>query len=54
MALCFLSFVKQISSSLEKTSMGFLGGPVLKTLPAKAGDMGSIPGPGGSHVLLVN
>ena len=34
--------------------MGFLGGPVLKTLPAKAGDMGSIPGPGGSHVLLVN
>lgn len=28
----------------------FSGGPVLKNLPAIAGDMGSIPGPGRSHV----
>ena len=29
--------------------MGFLGGPVVKTLPANAGDTGSIPGPGRFH-----
>ena len=28
----------------------FLGGPVVKNLPANAGDMGSIPGPGRSHM----
>ena len=30
---------------------GFPGGPVVKNLPADAGDMGSIPGPGILHVL---
>ena len=29
---------------------GFSGGPVVKDPPAKAGDMGSIPGPGRSRV----
>ena len=28
----------------------FSGGPVLKNLPASAGDVGSLPGPGRSHV----
>ena len=29
----------------------FPGGPVVKDLPAKAGDTGSIPSPGGFHML---
>ena len=28
----------------------FAGGPVVKNSPANAGDMGSIPGPGRSHM----
>ena len=28
----------------------FPGGPVVKNLPANAGDMGLIPGPGRSHM----
>ena len=31
--------------------MGFPGGAVVKNPPANAGDTGSIPGPGGSHML---
>ena len=30
--------------------MGFPGGTVVENLPASAGDAGSGPGPGGSHV----
>ena len=30
--------------------MGFPGGAVVGSLPANAGDMGSSPGPGGSHM----
>ena len=33
---------------------GFPGGSVVRNLPANAGDMGSIPGPGGSHVSWSN
>ena len=29
---------------------GFAGSPVVEGLPCSAGDMGLIPGPGGSHV----
>ena len=29
---------------------GFLGGPVVKSLPANAGDMGLIPAPGRSYM----
>jgi len=29
--------------------MGFLGGSVVKNLPANSGDVGSIPGSGRSH-----
>ena len=31
--------------------MGFPGGAVVKCLPSSAGDMGSSPGPGRSHML---
>ena len=38
-----------------KNSMrDFLGGAVVKNLPASAGDMGSIPCPGGSHMRRSN
>ena len=33
---------------------GFLGGAVVKNPPANAGDMGSSPGPGRSHVPQSN
>ena len=33
---------------------GFPGGAVVKNLPANAGDMGSSPGPGRSHMLQSN
>ena len=32
----------------------FHGGPVVKILPANAGDIGSIPGPGIFHMLQGN
>ena len=32
----------------------FPGGAVVKSLPANSGDMGSIPGPGRSHILWSN
>ena len=34
--------------------LDFLGGAVVKNLPANAGDTGSSPGPGRSHVLQSN
>ena len=33
---------------------GFPGGAVVESLPADAGDMGSSPGLGGSHMLRSN
>ena len=33
-----------------KNMGGFAGGSVVKNLPANAGDMGSSPGPGSSHM----
>ena len=38
---------------LRKT-VGFPGGTVIKNLPANAGDTGSIPGPGRSHMPRSN
>ena len=35
-------------------SEGFPGGAVVKNLPANAGDTGSSPGPGWSHMLQSN
>ena len=34
----------------RKLIWDFLGGPVVESLPANAGDPGSIPGPGRSHI----
>ena len=43
------------NSSLSKRDLrDFLGGPVTENLPVNAGDMGSIPGLGGSHMSLDN
>ena len=39
---------------LKNTSRDFPGGSVVKNPPANAGDPGSIPGPGGSHMSLSN
>ena len=36
------------------TTRDFPGGAVVKNLPANAGDTGSSPGPGGSHMLQSN
>ena len=39
---------------IELRDMGFPGGAVVKNPPANAGDTGSSPGPGRSHVLRSN
>ena len=38
----------------KSSSKGFPGGAVVKNLPANAGDTGSSPGPGRSHMLWSN
>ena len=40
--------------SLKKAYEGFPGGTVVENLPANAGDTGSSPGPGRSHMLWSN
>ena len=40
--------------TMKRTLGDFLGDPAVKNPPANAGDMGSIPGPGGSHMLWNN
>ena len=39
---------------IQTTMRGFPGGPVVKNLPASAGDTGSSPGPGRSHMPRSN
>ena len=39
---------------LKKEALGFPGGAVVGSLPANAGDTGSSPGPGGSHMPRSN
>ena len=39
---------------LRTNEAGFLGGAVVKNPPANAGDMGSSPGPGRSHMSQSN
>ena len=36
---------------IKKCVLGFPGGAVVESTPANAGDMGSGPGPGRSHML---
>ena len=38
----------------QKTKEDFPGGPVDRSLPANAGDLCSVPGPGRSHMLCSN
>ena len=40
--------------SLKNSIQGFPGGAVVKNPPANAGDMGSSPGPGRSHMPRSN
>ena len=42
-----------LNKNLKDTG-GFPGDSVVKNLPANAGDTGSIPGPGKSHMLWGN
>ena len=44
----------QPRSKVKNTVRDFAGGPVVKNPPANAGDMGSTPGLGGSHVPWSN
>ena len=39
-----------VKLEINNRSLGFPGGSVVKNLPANAGDVGSIPDPGRSHV----
>ena len=39
---------------IKNLQWDFPGGTVVKNPPAKAGDMGSSPGPGGSHMRQSN
>ena len=45
---------KHLKHHLEKTLGGFPGGAVVGSLPANAGDTGSSPGLGRSHVPRSN
>ena len=44
----------KIINLIKNNFFGFPGGTVVRNLPANAGDMGSIPGPGRSHVPQSN
>ena len=48
----FFKIVNETSSKLKQE--GFPGGAVVKNPPADAGDMGSIPGLGRSHMPRSN
>ena len=41
---------KQVTAGLRSHLPDFPGGPVVGSLPANAGDMGSISAPGGFHM----
>ena len=43
-----------MSESIKITYLGFPGGAVVENLPANAGDTGSRPGLGGSHMPRSN
>ena len=47
---CFEFYEASPDCSLKVTIQGFPGGAVVESLPAGAGDMGSSPGLGGSHM----
>ena len=50
MSLGQIKGIAALGRSKHKTVQDFLGSPVVKNLPANAGDTGLIPGPGRSHM----
>ena len=49
------SFMRHLAQPyLKHGDLDFPGGTVVKNLPANAGDTGSSPGPGRSHMLQSN
>ena len=49
-----LAEIKHKQKILKASREGFPGGSVVKKLPANAGNRGSIPGPGRSHMPWSN
>ena len=45
---------KWLKNTLKNSAWDFPGGAVVRKLPANAGDTGSIPGPGRSHMPRSN
>ena len=45
---------RTVKRNTERDEEGFTGGSVVKNLPASAGDVGLIPGPGRRHMLWSN
>ena len=43
-----------LHGGIQRETQDFPGGAVVKNPPANAGDTGSIPGPGRSHMLWSN
>ena len=54
MSLCHLVWNLKLPHHLKEISEGFPGGTVLKNPPANAGDTGSSPDPGRSHMPRSN
>ena len=51
--ICITCNLNKLPSRIDKLQ-GFPGGAVVESLPANAGDTGSSPGLGGSHMLRSN
>ena len=49
-----MSLFKNKKGKFYRSNQGFPGGAVVKNPPASAGDMGSSPGPGRSHMPRSN
>ena len=47
-------YIRQMLTAIKEEIEGFPGGTVVKNPPANAGDMGSSPGPGRSHMPQSN
>ena len=47
-------FKTYVVTGIKTVCLGFPGGAVVENLPANAGDTGSSPGLGGSHMMRSN